>query len=198
MYEKYFKRIFDILVCIIGLPIFLIIFVGVCIAIKIEDGGPIFYNANRIGKDFKLFKMYKFRSMKVNAPYILMEDGTTFSSDHDERVTKVGHFIRLTSLDETPQLLNVLKNDMSLIGPRASLEDSIDTFLKDEVDKMKVKPGITGYSQAYYRNNKSSREKRVVDAWYANHVSLKLDLRIFFKTFTTVLNHRGVYSNHED
>lgn len=195
MYNKCFKRIFDILISIIGFPIFLMLFIVFGLLIKLEDKGPIFYKAERIGKDSKLYKMYKFRSMKVNAPTLLNDDGSTYNSKNDPRVTKVGKFMRETSIDETPQILNVLKGDMSIIGPRASLGSVIDTFKEDEKDKMKVRPGITGYTQAYYRNGLSNREKRVKDAWYANNVSFWLDVKIFFKTIVTVLKREGIYTD---
>lgn len=195
MYNKCFKRIFDILISIIGFPIFLMLFIIFGLLIKLEDKGPIFYKAERIGKDSKLFKMYKFRSMKVNAPTLLNDDGSTYNSKNDPRVTKVGKFMRETSIDETPQILNVLKGDMSIIGPRASLSGALGTFKDDEKDKMKVRPGITGYTQAYYRNGLSNREKRIKDAWYANNVSFWLDVKIFFKTISTVLKREGIYTN---
>ena len=139
--------------------------------------------------------MYKFRSMKVNSQVLLNKDGSTYNSKEDPRVTKIGKFIRETSLDEIPQILNVLKSEMSIIGPRASLSSALETFLEDEVDKMKVQPGITGYTQAFFRNNISNREKRLKDAWYANNVNFGLDLKIFFKTIKTVLKREGVYTN---
>lgn len=197
MYNKCFKRIFDILISIVGFPIFLILFIIFGLLIKVEDKGPIFYKAERIGKDSNLYKMYKFRSMKVNAPTLLNDDGSTYNSKNDPRVTRVGKFMRETSIDETPQILNVLKGDMSIIGPRASLASVIDTFKEDEKDKMKVRPGITGYTQAYYRNGLSNREKRVKDAWYANNVSFCLDVKIFFKTIVTVLKREGIYTQNE-
>lgn len=195
MYNKCFKRIFDILISIIGFPVFLMLLIIFGLLIKLEDKGPIFYKAERIGKDSRLYKMYKFRSMKVNAPTLLNDDGSTYNSKNDQRVTKVGKFMRETSIDETPQIVNVLKGDMSIIGPRASLASVIDTFKDDEKDKMKVRPGITGYTQAYYRNGLSNREKRVKDAWYANNVSFCLDVKIFFKTIATVLKREGIYTD---
>lgn len=195
MYTHYIKRIFDIIICIIALPIFMLLLIIFGVLIKLEDGGPIFYKAERIGKDFKIFKMYKFRSMKVNAPVLLNADGSTYNSKDDPRVTKIGKFMRETSIDETPQILNVLKGDMSIIGPRASLASVIDTYKADEIDKMKVRPGITGYTQAYYRNGLSNREKRLKDAWYANNVSFWLDVKIFFKTILTVVKREGLYTN---
>ncbi|WP_079528167.1 sugar transferase [Halobacillus hunanensis] len=194
MYRNYIKRILDIIVCILGLIFFLLLYIIIGILIKLEDRGPVFYKVNRIGKDSKSFKMYKFRSMKVNAPLILNADGSTFNGEKDPRVTKIGKFIRETSIDETPQILNVLKGDMSIIGPRASLESALETFKSDEIDKMKVRPGITGYTQAYYRNGLSNRQKRLKDAWYANNVHFIFDLKISLKTITTVIKKEGVYT----
>jgi len=195
MYSYYIKRILDIIICIIGFPAFMLLFIIFGLLIKLEDRGPIFYKAERIGKDSKLYKMYKFRSMKVNAPKLLNPDGSTYNSKDDPRVTRIGKFMRETSIDETPQILNVLKGEMSIIGPRASLSGALGTFKDDEIDKMRVRPGITGYTQAYYRNGLSSREKRVMDAWYANHISFWLDIKIFFKTIITVLKREGIYTN---
>jgi lipopolysaccharide/colanic/teichoic acid biosynthesis glycosyltransferase len=195
MYVKYVKRILDILIGIIGLPVFALLFMILGSLIKFTDQGPVFYQAERIGKDSKIFMMYKFRSMKVNAPSILNEDGSTYNAKDDPRVTRVGKMMRETSLDEIPQLLNVLKGDMSVIGPRASLSSALDTFRSDEMDKMKTRPGITGYTQAYYRNAISNREKRLKDAWYANNVSFWLDVKIFFRTIMTVFKRADLYTN---
>lgn len=198
MYKNFIKRIFDLIISILILPIFMILYIIIGILIKIEDKGPIFYKGNRIGKNSKIFKMYKFRSMKVNAPNILNKDGSTYNSKDDNRVTKIGKFIRETSIDEIPQIINVLKGEMSLIGPRASLEGALDTYKEDEKEKMLVRPGITGYTQAYYRNGLTVREKRLKDAWYANNISFKLDVKIFFKTIYTVLKKENVYTNIEN
>ena len=195
LYCKYVKRLIDIVICLIALPFFVILYIIIGLAIKFEDHGPVFYMAERIGKDKKLLKMYKFRSMKVGAPNILNSDGSTYNSSSDSRVTKVGKFLRVTSIDEIPQIINVLKGEMSIIGPRASGYDALSSYKDDEMDKMNVVPGITGYTQAYYRNNLSVREKRLKDAWYANNVSLKLDIKIFFKTIITVLKRDNVYTN---
>lgn len=195
MYTHFLKRIIDLILALIALPFWLLLFIPVAIAIKLDDGGPVFYKSARVGKGFKKFGMYKFRSMKVNAPDLRNADGGTYNASDDPRVTKVGKFLRETSLDETPQLLNIIKGDMSIIGPRAGDWESVDTYEDDEKDKCKVLPGLTGYCQAYYRNNASVREKRLKDAWYANNVSLALDVKIFFKTILTVLKHENLYTN---
>ena len=196
IYQIVFKRFIDIVLCIIILPIILLITIPIAIAIKIEDGGPIFYKSRRLGKDFKEFNMLKFRSMKVNAPDLRNEDGSTFNSLNDSRVTRIGRFIRETSLDELPQCLNVLLGHMSILGPRAGDVESKNTYEEDEQDKMLIRPGISGYAQAYYRNNLGVREKSLYDAWYAHNVSLWLDIKIFFKTIATVLKRENVYTNN--
>ena len=195
MYKNFIKPICDRFIALMTLPFFCIIWFCVAIAIKLEDGGPVFYMAERIGKNSKKFRMYKFRSMKVGAENITNLDGSTYNAKDGPRVTKVGKFLRETSLDETAQILNILKGEMSLIGPRASGWTALDSYQLDEVDKMKVQPGLTGYTQAFYRNSIGVREKRVKDAWYANNVSFRLDMKIFFKTIITVLKHDNVYTN---
>ena len=195
LYQLYVKRLMDILLCLIGLPFALIIMIPVAILIKIEDHGPLFYSSKRIGVGFKEFGMLKFRSMKVNAPDLRNDDGSTFNSKDDPRVTKIGKFLRETSIDEIPQIFNVLAGHMSIIGPRAGDVESKDTYEEDEKDKLLIRPGITGYTQAYYRNNLGVREKRLYDAWYAHSVSFILDIKIFFRTIKTVLVHENIYTN---
>ncbi len=164
-------------------------------AIKLDDGGTIFYKARRIGKDSRIFNMMKFRSMIVNAPNWTNKDGSTYNAVDDDRVTKVGKIIRKTSIDELPQFWNILIGDMSFIGPRASGALALDNYQPDEVAKMKVRPGLTGYTQAYFRNDLSVREKRLKDAWYADHMTFWLDVKIFFKTFQTVFKCENLYTN---
>ena len=194
-YQLVVKRVIDIVACLIALPFVMLILIPVAIAIKIEDRGPLFYSSKRIGKGFKEFGMLKFRSMKVNAPDLRNEDGSTYNSKKDPRVTKIGHFLRETSLDEIPQVFNVLAGQMSIIGPRAGDVESKDTYEEDEKDKLLIRPGITGYTQAYYRNGLGVREKRLYDAWYAHSVSFLLDVKVFFRTIKTVLTHENVYTN---
>lgn len=197
VYQIVVKRAIDIICSVIVFPFVLLISLFVGIAIKIDDGGPVFYMAERIGKDSKKLKMFKFRSMKVNAPNLTNPDGSTYNAKNDSRVTRVGRFLRETSLDEIPQIINVLKGDMSFIGPRASGWEALDSYKSDETDKMKVRPGITGYTQAYYRNSIGVREKRLYDSWYANNVTFWLDVKIFFKTIVVVLKHENIYTNNE-
>lgn len=196
MYQKFFKRLIDIVCCLIALPFFLLILIVVAPIIKLTDGGPVFYNAPRLGYKGKIFKMYKFRSMRVNAPDIRNADGSTYNGADDPRVTKIGKFLRETSLDETPQILNVLKGDMSIIGPRGFLTTDYEGFDKlEEAEKRRlaVRPGITGYSQAYYRNNATQQEKVACDVYYVDNLSLLLDIKILFKTAISVLTRENIY-----
>ena len=177
------------------MPFVLFITVIMTPIIYLNDKGPIFYNASRIGKNGKPFKMYKFRSMMVNAPDIRNEDGSTYNGDDDPRVTKVGRFMRKTSIDELPQFFNVLLGDMSLIGPRPDPLDDMDIYTEYQKKKLAVRPGITGYNQAYYRNSVEQNEKFEHDVYYAENISFVLDVKIFFKTIATVLTHDSVYND---
>ena len=194
-YQIVFKRFIDILLCILVLPVVMLVTIPIAAAIKIEDGGPVFYKSRRLGKGFTEFDMLKFRSMKVNAPDLRNDDGSTYNSPSDSRVTHVGYFLRETSLDELPQFFNVLLGHMSILGPRPGDVESKDTYEEDEKDKLLIRPGISGYTQAYYRNSIRVREKRLYDAWYAHNVSLWLDIKILFKTVATVLKKDNIYTN---
>lgn len=198
MYKSFFKRLIDIIIGLVGLLFFLLVFVVFAPIIYLTDKGPIFYNAERIGKDGKLFKMFKFRSMVVNAPDIRLADGSTYNGEDDPRVTKVGRFMRKTSIDELPQLLNVLLGDMSLIGPRPDPPDWLDKYPEDVRVFLSVRPGITGYSQAYYRNSADGAAKMQHDAYYAVHCTFWLDIKIFFKTIAVVLTHENTYKDTEN
>ena len=200
MYERCFKRLIDLVVSLIAFPFVLIVIVIMAPIIYINDPGPIFYNAERLGKDGKTYKMFKLRSMKVNAPDIRNSDGSTFNGDKDPRVTKVGRIMRKTSIDEIPQLLNVLLGDMSLIGPRPFVTThyyGYDKLSEPMKIRLKVRPGITGYSQAYYRNSISQDEKIANDVYYAEHVSFAFDVKIFAKTIISVLKRENIYVSAE-
>lgn len=193
MYKNFFKRVFDLILALVALPFWFIILVIIGPIIYFQDKGSIFYNAPRLGKDGKVFKMYKFRSMKMNAPDLRNEDGSTFNAEDDPRLTKIGKFIRKTSLDETPQLLNIIKGDMSIIGPRPDLPEMNEIYTLEEKNKLTVRPGITGFSQAYYRNSVNQAEKLEQDVYYAKNVSFRLDIKIFFKTIQTVVLRQNVF-----
>lgn len=195
MYQKYIKRFLDFMIALIALPFVLIVILIVSPLILFNDGFPIFYNAERIGQHGKLFKMYKFRSMKKDAPDIRLADGSTYNGEDDPRVTKIGKILRKTSIDEIPQLLNMLKGDMSLIGPRPDPPDWLEKYPEDVKVFLNVKPGITGYSQAYYRNSADGEEKMKNDVFYAKHCSFGMDVKIFFKTIAVVLKHENTYKD---
>ncbi len=196
-YQKTVKRALDILICVMILPFFLLLAIPISIAIKLEDGGPVFYRSKRLGIGFKAFGMLKFRSMKVDAPDIRNQDGSTFNSRTDARVTKIGRILRETSLDETPQIFNIFAGQMSFVGPRAGDVESKDTYEEDEKDKLLIRPGITGYTQAYHRNQMDVGNKRLLDAWYAHSVTFLLDVRIIIRTVRTVLFREKIYTNSE-
>lgn len=195
MYKKYFKRIMDITVALVIMPFFLIIVLIVGILIYSEDKGSIFYNAQRLGLNGKVFKMFKFRTMKMNAPDIRNDDGSTFNSENDPRLTKIGGFLRTTSIDELPQLLNVLLGDMSLVGPRPDLPEAIEIYNSVEKKKLDVKPGITGYNQAYFRNSIDSKSKFINDVFYVDNLSFLLDFDIMIRTLWSVLKKKNVFSD---
>lgn len=143
MYRYLIKRFLDIILAIILIPLLVVIVILIGPLINLEDGGRIFYISKRLGKSGKVFEMYKFRTMKENSRDIRNADGSTFNSQNDPRVTKIGRILRRTSIDELPQIINVLKGDMSFIGPRPDLPEHIMLYTKEEKRKLKVKPGIT-------------------------------------------------------
>lgn len=195
MYQNFIKRIIDIIISLALFPLVLLISLCVGIAIKIEDRGRIFYTSTRLGQEMIPFQMHKLRSMKEDAKDVRNPDGTTFNSKDDQRVTKVGKFIRRTSLDELPQIFNVLKGEMSLIGPRPSPLGDKSIYPSDFFSKFKVKPGITGYSQAIVRNNAKMDERITLDKYYVENVSLILDIKIIFLTFKSVILRKNINRN---
>ncbi len=193
MYKHFFKPLFDFFLALTALPFILLLCIPVAIAIKADDKGPVFYCGKRIGRNGKPFKMVKFRTMKVNAPDIRLNDGSTYNSDDDDRVTKVGKFLRKTSIDELPQIFNILKFQMSFIGPRPDPVDWLEKYADDERDFLKLRPGVTGYNQAYFRNSVDGQQKIDNDNYYYKHISLWFDIKIFFKTFICVVKKENVY-----
>lgn len=202
--EKGIKRLVDIIAGLVGTILLIPITICIYIAKKIlkEDDGPIFYDHLRIGKDGKHFKLYKYRSMIVGADEILKEylaeneeARIEFEKNqklkNDPRITKLGNFLRKTSLDEFPQFINVLKGDMSLVGPRPIVDREVKLF----GDKMKtvhsVRPGLTGYWAANGRSDTSYEERVEMEAYYAENFSLLLDIKIIFKTIKAVFKKEG-------
>ena len=193
MYRSYFKRLFDLIFAAIALPFWLIILLVISPIIYFQDKGAIFYNAPRLGKDGKVFKMYKFRSMKMNAPDLRNDDGSTFNAEDDPRLTSIGKFIRKTSLDETPQLLNIIRGDMSIIGPRPDLPEHMDMYEGNESRKLEIRPGVTGFNQAYFRNTVPWKERIKNDIYYIDNLSCWMDIKVFIKTALSVLKREAVF-----
>lgn len=197
MYKRFVKRLLDILISLMAAPFVVLLLIIFAPIIHFTDKGPVFYNAQRIGKDGKLFKMFKLRSMYVNAPDIRLADGSTYNGEDDPRVTPVGRFIRKTSIDELPQVFNILLGHMSLIGPRPDPPDWLERYPEDIKVFLTVRPGITGYSQAYFRNSADGEEKMRNDAYYATHCTFWMDVKIFFKTIATVFLGENTYKDAE-
>lgn len=197
MYRKYIKRIFDLLLSIAAFPFLAILILIIGPIIYFQDKGSIFYNAPRLGKDGKIFKMFKFRSMKLNAEDLRNADGSTYNSENDRRLTEIGKFIRKTSIDEIPQIVNIIIGDMSIIGPRPDLPEHRELYIGNEVRKLEVRPGITGYNQAYYRNTIPWKDRIKNDLQYIDNISFWMDIRILLKTIYSVIKREHVYIDHK-
>ncbi len=185
IYERGIKRILDFTFALLGLIIAAIPMGIVAIAIKLESRGPVIFEQDRIGYKGKVYKMYKFRSMCVGA-----EKGGVYSDNTDTRVTRVGKFIRATSIDELPQLVNVLKGDMALIGFRSPLTYHPwpwSEYSEEQKKMFNVRPGITGWAQVNGRKTVEWNRRIELNVWYAEHVSFLLDLKILFLTVYKVL-----------
>lgn len=190
----FFKRVMDILGSGFGLITLSPLFLIVAIAIKFEDSkGSVLFSQKRVGQYGKEFNMYKFRSMVSNAEELkakLMEQnemsGPMFKMKHDPRITRVGKFIRKTSIDELPQLINILKGEMSLVGPRPSLPKEVDKFESWMLERLEVKPGLTCYWQVMGRNDIDFEDWMKLDIKYVHDRNLWLDIKLIFKTFSVL------------
>lgn len=198
MYRHFGKRLIDIIVGIIALPFVLLAIIVAAPFIYFEDRGPVFYNAPRVGKNGKEFTMYKLRSMKVGSPDLTMPDGSTYNGSNDPRMTRFGTFMRKASIDEMPQFLNVLKGDMSVVGPRPDLKRELAFYQGNEVEKLLIKPGVTGYAVVYGRNSLQWHDRLALDVFYVHNVSFLLDVKIFFKTFATVFGQKGIFIDENE
>ena len=202
--EKAVKRVIDIIAGLVGTILLIPITIGIYIARKIlkEDDGPIFYDQLRIGKNGKYFKLYKYRSMVIGADEILKEylaeneeAKIEFEKNqklrNDPRITKLGKFLRKTSLDEFPQFINILKGDMSLVGPRPIVDREVKLFGNKMKTVHSVRPGLTGYWAANGRSDTSYDERVDMEVYYAENFSLALDMKIIFKTIKSVIKKEG-------
>ena len=197
---KVFKRILDIISSTLGLIFLSPLILIVSILIKIESKGPVIFSQRRVGLNGKEFKMYKFRSMVVNAEELKEKlskqnemSGPMFKIKVDPRVTKAGKFIRKTSIDELPQLINVIKGDMSLVGPRPSLPEEVAKFEPWMRERLTIKPGLTCYWQVSGRSNIGFNEWMRLDLKYINDRSFLLDLKLIFKTFFVLFGDKDAY-----
>lgn len=184
---KVIKRFFDFCIALIGLIICSPIMAIVSIAIKVESKGPVIFKQDRIGKNGKMFKIYKFRSMCQGAEHT---GSGVYSGSNDSRVTKVGKFIRATSIDELPQFVNIIKGEMSFVGPRPPLTYHpwpYSEYSKEQLHMFDVRPGITGWAQVNGRKDVEWHKRIELNCWYVEHISLLLDLKIVFMTIFKVL-----------
>lgn len=198
---RFIKRVFDFVASLLGLIILSPLFLIIAIAIKVEDPkGAVFYSQTRLGRGEVPFKMYKFRSMVSNADELLEKllkdneiDGAMFKMQDDPRVTKIGHFIRKYSIDELPQLLNVLQGSMSLVGPRPPLPREVEEYSDYDKQRLAVKPGCTGLWQATVRNSVGFDEMVKLDLTYISKRSVAFDVYILFKTVVIMFKPNGAY-----
>jgi exopolysaccharide biosynthesis polyprenyl glycosylphosphotransferase len=194
------KRFFDVLLSITALIVLFPLMLLTAICIKAEDGGPVFYNQLRAGKNGKAFRFYKFRSMYVNADQKLGElkhrnesDGPTFKISNDPRITRVGRFIRKASIDELPQLFNIIHGEMSIVGPRPPLLNEVAQYTPEQLHRLDVQPGLTCYWQCSGRSNLSFDKWMELDMKYIRECSLWTDFKIILLTIPAVLTGRGAY-----
>ena len=187
MYKRCVKRILDIVISLVAFILLSPVYLLTALAVRIDSKGPVIFRQTRLGLHYREFTLFKFRSMVVNAEHT---GSGVYSDDHDARLTRVGRFIRKTSLDELPQLINILKGDMSLIGPRPPLTYHpwpVDQYTPEQLHMFDVRPGITGWAQVHGRKTVEWNERIKLNNWYVDHCSFLLDLKIFFKTIAGVL-----------
>lgn len=192
------KRFMDIVCSLLGIIILSPVFLVIAIIIKLDSKGPIIFSQERVGQNGRIFKMYKFRSMVSNAEELLTKlkdknemSGPMFKMKDDPRITKIGKFIRKTSIDELPQLLNVLKGDMSIVGPRPNLPREVEKFEEWQLQKLIVKPGLTCYWQVMGRSSIDFEDWMKLDIKYIKDRSILLDIKLILKTFKVFLGDKN-------
>lgn len=198
-FYKILKRVIDIILSFMGLIILSPVFLVVAIAIKLDSKGPVFFAHSRLGKGGKMIKIYKFRTMCEHAEDMIKdfteEQKKEFKQNYklanDPRITKVGKILRKTSIDEIPQMINILKGDLSIIGPRPIIEEEIKKYGPNRTKFLSVKPGLTGYWQANGRSNTTYEDRIKMELYYVDNMSFWLDIKIFFKTILVVLKKDG-------
>ena len=193
------KRVIDVILASVALILLSPLFVIIAIAIKIDSKGPVFLAHKRIGKNGKIIKLYKFRSMVINAeeliksftPEQMREYKENYKLTNDPRITKVGKFLRKTSLDELPQLINIINGDLSIIGPRPVVADELEKYGVNKDKFLSVTPGLTGYWAANGRSNTTYEQRMKMELYYIDNLSLKMDIKVFFKTILSVVKKEG-------
>ena len=192
MYKNFFKRIIDVTLSVLALILLSWLYLIIALLVKLTSKGPVLFKQDRIGRNGKVFRFYKFRSMCVNAEHT---GSGVYSDRNDPRVTKIGKFIRATSIDELPQLFNIIKGEMSLIGPRPPLTYHpwpLEEYTDEQKRMFEVRPGITGWAQVNGRKDVEWNRRIELNVWYVDHVSFGLDFKIFwltiFKVFTNADN----------
>ena len=193
------KRVIDVILASVALILLSPLFAIIAIAIKIDSKGPVFFAHKRIGKNGKIIKLYKFRSMVINAeeliksftPEQMREYKENYKLTNDPRITKVGKFLRKTSLDELPQLINIINGDLSIIGPRPVVADELEKYGVNKDKFLSVTPGLTGYWAANGRSNTTYEQRMEMELYYIDNLSLKMDIKVFSKTRLSVLKKEG-------
>lgn len=190
MYKKAGKRLIDLLLSVIGIILLSVIFFFIALLLKLDSPGPIFFKQKRVGKDKRLFSIYKFRTMSIYTP---KDTPTHLLENPDQYITRMGHFLRKSSLDELPQLFNILKGDMSLIGPRPALWNQDDLVAeRDRYQVNALRPGVTGWAQINGRDELAIPDKARLDGEYAARLSFFFDMECFFKTLICIVKSDGV------
>lgn len=187
---KFFKGLMDFLLSLIGGILLIPFMIIIAIIIKCSSKGPVLFKQERVGKNKKLFKIWKFRTMRIDTP---KDCPTHLLENPDQYITKIGKFLRKTSLDEIPQVYNILFGKMSIIGPRPALWNQTDLIEeRDKYGANNIKPGLTGYAQIHGRDELEIKEKAALDGYYVEHLGFKMDCKCFFCTIKAVLKHDGV------
>lgn len=190
MYKHFLKRVIDFILSLIGLIVLSPVFIILCIWIKLDSKGPIFFRQKRVGKHKKHFNILKFRTMYIDTP---KDMPTHMLSNPDQYITRAGKFLRKTSLDELPQIINILKGEMAIIGPRPALWNQDDLIAeRDKYGANDIKPGLTGWAQINGRDELEIDVKAALDGEYVRRMSFPFDVKCFFGTITSVLKHEGV------
>ncbi len=186
--HSFCKRLFDLFFAACFLPLFILLCPIIGLLIKLDSKGPVFYRDERVGRWGKSFKCWKFRTMVLDA-----DAHSPAIGEHDERITRVGHWLRKTSLDELPQIINIFKGDMSTVGPRPALVSLVAQYTPHQAQRLAMRPGLTGWLQVNGRNTLPYEQRLEYDIWYTQHWTFILDMKILLKTPLVVLSQKGIY-----